>query len=360
LTEAFARGGEAVEQAFAKMEGKGRAHSAVQIEEAGKIKAKFVEISADIQGIFEKLSVTIGLPLVGALETFEKDLKKVIGDITLINDLINKGEFKKALDIALFGQQKGPSKFDNSSQTGGLLPKAATGPGTTNIPPTNGGSSSTSDAERAESDRIKRLIDFNIEQQHRAADVAEKLAKDQLALDQELYDSKMALAQITLSAFESIVIGGEKAEDVIKNLAQSLLQAATQAALFGQGPFASLFGTSSSGGVFGSLFGRPQPRASGGPVSAGRPYIVGEKRPELFVPSQSGSIVPRIGSGAAKMSVNVHNYGNDNVDVQQRNGPYGPSLDVIIGQKINSHLGSGRANSVMKGQFGLGPQKVRR
>ena len=36
-------------------------------------------------------------------------------------------------------------------------------------------------------------------------------------------------------------------------------------------------------------------RQHGGPVLAGRPYIVGERRPELFVPSQSGTIVPRVG-----------------------------------------------------------------
>lgn len=37
-------------------------------------------------------------------------------------------------------------------------------------------------------------------------------------------------------------------------------------------------------------------REHGGPVRAGTPYIVGEKRPELFVPSQSGYIIPRIPS----------------------------------------------------------------
>lgn len=41
----------------------------------------------------------------------------------------------------------------------------------------------------------------------------------------------------------------------------------------------------------------PMPRASGGPVSAGQPYIVGERRPELFVPSQSGMIHPSVPSG---------------------------------------------------------------
>lgn len=33
-------------------------------------------------------------------------------------------------------------------------------------------------------------------------------------------------------------------------------------------------------------------RAAGGPVNGGEPYIVGEKGPELFVPSRSGNIVP--------------------------------------------------------------------
>lgn len=35
-------------------------------------------------------------------------------------------------------------------------------------------------------------------------------------------------------------------------------------------------------------------RASGGPVEKGKPYIVGEHRPELFVPKQDGTIVPRV------------------------------------------------------------------
>lgn len=35
-------------------------------------------------------------------------------------------------------------------------------------------------------------------------------------------------------------------------------------------------------------------KATGGPVSANTPYIVGERRPELFVPSTSGRIVPRV------------------------------------------------------------------
>jgi hypothetical protein len=35
-------------------------------------------------------------------------------------------------------------------------------------------------------------------------------------------------------------------------------------------------------------------RENGGSVSAGVPYIVGEKRPEVFIPNQSGRIVPSV------------------------------------------------------------------
>lgn len=39
-------------------------------------------------------------------------------------------------------------------------------------------------------------------------------------------------------------------------------------------------------------------RAEGGPVEAGTPYIVGEKRPEVFVPETNGTIVPSVGQYA--------------------------------------------------------------
>jgi hypothetical protein len=43
--------------------------------------------------------------------------------------------------------------------------------------------------------------------------------------------------------------------------------------------------------------GSVQRRASGGPVSSGAPYIVGERGPEMFVPGSSGSIVANGGGG---------------------------------------------------------------
>ena len=48
-------------------------------------------------------------------------------------------------------------------------------------------------------------------------------------------------------------------------------------------------------------------RANGGPVTAGLPYLVGERGPELFVPAQSGGIVPNtaISGGGSNITVNV-------------------------------------------------------
>ena len=40
-----------------------------------------------------------------------------------------------------------------------------------------------------------------------------------------------------------------------------------------------------------------EPKAMGGPVAAGTPYIVGERGPELFVPGAAGGIVPGMGGG---------------------------------------------------------------
>lgn len=46
--------------------------------------------------------------------------------------------------------------------------------------------------------------------------------------------------------------------------------------------------------AFVGVFGGGTPRATGGPVTAGRPYVVGERRPELFVPRTNGYVLPKV------------------------------------------------------------------
>jgi hypothetical protein len=80
----------------------------------------------------------------------------------------------------------------------------------------------------------------------------------------------------------------------------------------GGGFFGSLFSAVGSifggGGSLGKSTANILGRATGGPVNAGQPYIVGEKRPELFVPRTPGSIVPSLkgmGGQAINLTVNA-------------------------------------------------------
>ena len=92
------------------------------------------------------------------------------------------------------------------------------------------------------------------------------------------------LEQSFETAFVGIVTGSMKAREAIGRLLQDL------ARLMAQRAFQSLFGGafSGGGGFFSGLFGGF--RADGGPVSAGKSYIVGERGPELFTPGASGQI----------------------------------------------------------------------
>lgn len=65
-----------------------------------------------------------------------------------------------------------------------------------------------------------------------------------------------------------------------------------------------------SSGVNYSLGGSLTGRAVGGPVSSGTPYMIGEKGPELFVPSGSGTIIPNNQLGMGSTTNVTNNYIN--------------------------------------------------
>jgi hypothetical protein len=74
---------------------------------------------------------------------------------------------------------------------------------------------------------------------------------------------------------------------------------------------AKVLGSKSSGGFglgdfISDLFGVAH-KAAGGPVSAGSPYLVGEKGPELFVPRGNGSIIPNGARGGGTVFAPVYN-----------------------------------------------------
>lgn len=69
--------------------------------------------------------------------------------------------------------------------------------------------------------------------------------------------------------------------------------------------------TRALGSVFSGAFGGGEARAYGGMVAANRPYLVGERGPELFMPSQSGRIQAAGASGVVvNMTVNATDAGS--------------------------------------------------
>lgn len=77
-------------------------------------------------------------------------------------------------------------------------------------------------------------------------------------------------------------------------------------------------------------------KASGGPVSAGTPYLVGERGPELFMPRTSGSIYPNdaLGMSGANVVVNVDASGSS----VQGNQPDATALGRVVGAAVQAEL----------------------
>jgi len=75
-------------------------------------------------------------------------------------------------------------------------------------------------------------------------------------------------------------------------------------------------------------------KALGGAVGAGRPYMVGERGPELFVPGAQGNIVPNNAMGGSNIVVNVDASGSS----VQGDGPSANQLGKAIGAAVQAEL----------------------
>ncbi len=95
--------------------------------------------------------------------------------------------------------------------------------------------------------------------------------------------------------FTQTQIGQQIVQTIINGLK------ARASALFGwiSGAWARIKSIVGGGGGDAPAGAQPPGRASGGPVRAGQPYIVGERRRELFVPGMDGAIIPRVARPAA-------------------------------------------------------------
>lgn len=116
--------------------------------------------------------------------------------------------------------------------------------------------------------------------------------------------------------FADAIVEGEGFKGILKSILKEFAKAQILMALGGFGNST----TKPSGllGAIGGAFGGP--RARGGPVTANTPYLVGEKGPELFTPSGSGSITPNnrteVGGGGSVSVVNNFSITGGNDEMQ--------------------------------------------
>lgn len=109
------------------------------------------------------------------------------------------------------------------------------------------------------------------------------------------------------AALARAVKSGKTGFDDLRGAAVKALGEIASAAL-GGGIGAAAGGTSGLTGIASSLLGAAlglPGRATGGAVSPGAAYLVGERGPELFVPTSSGSVVPGAVAGARDVKVAI-------------------------------------------------------
>lgn len=165
------------------------------------------------------------------------------------------------------------------------------------------------------------------------------------------------------SAFSSVVDGSATAKAAFTDMTQSMLKDVIN--FFGNRAvmmLINMLGNALAGGGGGAASGLGSlnfggPRAGGGPVAAGKSYLVGERGPELFTPGRSGGITPN-GAGGGTV-VNIINQGGG--EVQQRRSRDGQGrevLDVVVGI-VRQEQARG-AKKMLGGGFGLTPALTQR
>jgi tape measure domain-containing protein len=145
------------------------------------------------------------------------------------------------------------------------------------------------------------------------------------ALKQKQLEIAQAIQSQVVSAIESAIDGSKSLAESFSGLLKQLAMMIIKQKVIGS--FASLGG----GGLLGLIPGL----ADGGPARAGRPHIVGERGPELFVPKSSGTVVPNHAmGGGANVTVNVDASGSN----VQGNQPDAKALGSAIGAAVQAEL----------------------
>ena len=203
---------------------------------------------------------------------------------------------------------------------------------------------------------------FKLEDLEAVRDSYEKLQPsiDAAAIAQARFTDAMAVTvPVTDSLFDSLIAvveGTKTAEqafaDFLRSIGSMLVDAAKQmiatyiaigiarmfAGMGGGGGQVNIHGANvtevlGSGDLYNpanSVFAR----ANGGPVTTNRPYMVGERGPELFVPGAQGNIVPNNAMGSANVVVNVDASGSSVEGDADQAQQLGKAIGIAVQQEL--------------------------
>ncbi|ATS92179.1 hypothetical protein HMSP1_41 [Sinorhizobium phage HMSP1-Susan] len=125
----------------------------------------------------------------------------------------------------------------------------------------------------------------------------------------ELFESWNDTAKSAVGGLIDDLTSGTSAAESFRNALSKIADQLIEIGL------SSIFDTGNAGGLIGMLFGgggtKLPGRANGGPVVAGKAYMVGENGPEPFIPGVAGSILPNTPNIGSPNSVNSSIMGAD-------------------------------------------------
>ena len=152
------------------------------------------------------------------------------------------------------------------------------------------------------------LIDVRANTQGFAADIAAMRGTFDTSLLGGFEQAGSVLERGLQSAIRKGSLGFEDLRRIALNVVEQIAAQSLNSLFAGIGGGGFGGGTSGLGGLLGGLasafLGLPG-RATGGPVAPGRGYVVGERGPELFVPTSAGRIEPGLPGGGRDVRVNI-------------------------------------------------------
>lgn len=220
----------------------------------------------------------------------------------------------------------------------------------------------TNQEQRFYEELARAGIDANHE---RAAEIREAVdallaEEERLARINEIMDTAKSVTSDFFHTFQDGLLEGKTAieslGDALDNLRQQLLRMALDRSI--QMLFDALTSVA-TGGVGGgnfpilrAIFGR----AGGGAVMGGRPYMVGERGPELFIPHSAGVIKPGANDNrGGGVSVQIINNTGSQVREERGRGPDGRSFVRFIIGEVGAAIGRGEMDGPLT-RFGSRPR----